>query len=491
MGKLLTRASDFLFKNQTLRQTAAKNTIWLGISNVGGRLLKAAIIIYAARLLGAAGLGVFSYAVTLAGFLSILIDMGVNQILTKSIAASNDQKERIQFISTAFFMKIGLLAVGTALIILVGPHLTSLEEAQALMPIVAIIFIFDALREFGFAFIKAIEKMEYEAGLYIFTNLAVVTFGFFFLFLSPTPRALALSYAIGTGLGATATFFTLRHHFRQLFTGFTKKLIKPILTLAWPFAISGLLGGLMLNTDILMLGWYTSAEDVGLYSAAQRIIQILYILPAILAASILPIFARLAAGDKEKFRRVFERVASIILLAAIPIAVGGAILNKEIITLIFGFPFLAAAIPFALLSLTILADYPSVILSNAIFSYNKHRKLVVFAAIGGFGNVVLNFLLIPRYGIIGCAIATLITQIISNAYLWGQMKKINPFSVHKGLIRMTGATLIMSLVVYILNTAGLPLIGTVIIGIITYFSTLTILREPILKEIRSVFRSSA
>ena len=384
-------------------------------------------------------------------------------------------------------MKLGLLVIGTTLIILVGPRLTSLEEAQALMPIVAIIFIFDALREFGFAFIKAIEKMEYEAGLYIFTNLAVVTFGFLFLFLSPTPRALALSYAVGTGLGAAATFFTLRHHFRQLFTGFSKKLIKPILTLAWPFAISGLLGGLMLNTDILMLGWYTSAEDVGFYSAAQRIIQILYILPAILAASILPIFARLATEDKEKFRYVFERVAHIILLAAVPIALGGAILNQEIITLIFGVPFLAAAIPFAFLALTILADYPSVILSNAIFSYNQHRKLVIFAAIGGFGNIALNFLLIPRYGIIGCAIATLITQVLSNAYLWKQMKKINPFSIRQGLIKVTGASLIMGLLIYVLNITGLPVIGTVVIGILAYFSVLILWREPLLKEIRSIF----
>src|SRR5947208_760670 len=64
----------FLFYNRTTRQTIAKNTFWLAVSNFGGRLLRAVVIIYGARILGASEYGLFSYAITLSAFVSIFVD---------------------------------------------------------------------------------------------------------------------------------------------------------------------------------------------------------------------------------------------------------------------------------------------------------------------------------------------------------------------------------------------------------------------------------
>ena len=83
------KIKSFLFENKTAKQTVAKNTVWLSISNFGGRLFKAAIIIYAARMLGAAGYGVFSYAVTLAGFFTLFVDPGINSVLIREGAKGN------------------------------------------------------------------------------------------------------------------------------------------------------------------------------------------------------------------------------------------------------------------------------------------------------------------------------------------------------------------------------------------------------------------
>ena len=80
---MLQKLKSFLFTNTSTRQTIAKNTFWLAISNIGGRLLRSIVIIYAARVLGANGWGVFSYAISLATFLTIFIDFGINAILIK------------------------------------------------------------------------------------------------------------------------------------------------------------------------------------------------------------------------------------------------------------------------------------------------------------------------------------------------------------------------------------------------------------------------
>jgi len=90
----------------------AKNTFWLTVSNFGGRLIKAVIIIYAARALGTDGYGVFSYAMTLAGFLSLFVDPGVNGILIRD-AGKAGEEERREIFGTMFVMKLFLISLGS------------------------------------------------------------------------------------------------------------------------------------------------------------------------------------------------------------------------------------------------------------------------------------------------------------------------------------------------------------------------------------------
>jgi len=98
------KIKDFLFKNTTTKQTVAKNTVWLSISQFGARIFKAFIIIYAARVLGAAGYGIFSYVVTLAGFFGIFVDLGINSVLIRDGSKASPE-ERQSLFSTTLIMK--------------------------------------------------------------------------------------------------------------------------------------------------------------------------------------------------------------------------------------------------------------------------------------------------------------------------------------------------------------------------------------------------
>src|SRR6185295_2625868 len=114
------KIKSFLFKNTSTRQTVAKNTFWLTVSNFGGRLIKSVIVIYAARVLGAANYGVFSYAITLAGFLTLFMDPGVNGILMRDAAKADEEEQRTIF-NTIFLIKIVLLVVGVGIIVFIAP----------------------------------------------------------------------------------------------------------------------------------------------------------------------------------------------------------------------------------------------------------------------------------------------------------------------------------------------------------------------------------
>ncbi len=486
---MLKKVKSFLFENQTIRQTVAKNTFWLTVSNVGGRLLRAIIIIYAARVLGADGWGSFSYAITLMAFLTVFVDMGINNIVMREVAKIKDVSGRSEILSTSFWLKIILLALGVFVVIFIAPQFTTIQAAKAILPIVSLILVFDTIREFGSSLIRGIEKMELETGLFILTNIAIVSFGFLLLYFSPTVGAFAFAYAAGTGVGAMATLLVIRKYVGGIFWSFSRQLVKSILASAWPFAISGILGMLMLNADILILGWLKSAQEVGFYSAANRIVQFLYLLPAIITLSVLPTFSRLAHKDDQKIRFVLERILSLIFLAALPMAAGGIILGKEIMTFVFGAGYAPGAVSFQILMATLIIDYSAVVLSYTVFSYNRQKNLIVYSAIGGTTNVVLNLLFIPKFGIIGCAWATFIAQLLSNIYLWRTMKTINNFHILPYLKKIFIATIAMSLVSFLLLFLGLNVLVIIGLSIFVYFGCLCLLKEPVLKEIKILLQS--
>jgi len=123
-----------------------------------------------------------------------------------------------------------------------------------------------------------------------------------------------------------------------------------------------------------MLGWLTSAEETGLYSAAQKPIQLLYIAPTLIAAAFFPTLTRLARETSENFKAVFERGLATIYLIAAPLAVGGVILSAPIIKLLYGATYAPAYISFAILAATIIVVFPATLIANAIFAREKQKK---------------------------------------------------------------------------------------------------------------------
>ncbi|MBI2024707.1 MAG: flippase [Candidatus Harrisonbacteria bacterium] len=413
---------DWLFKNQTISQTIAKNTFWLFSGQIVGRLLRAAIVIYAARALGAAGWGAFSYALGIAAFLTIFSDIGINALITKEASRNPELKDR--YLSTAFFTKLGLLLILVLGVIAFFPYLTNIEEAAMIMPILIFVFAFDTLRDLGSAVSRALEKMEIEAGIHVLTNFAIVILGFIFLTLNPSSYSLAFAYAAGSGIGLLAILFVLRSHFRNLIGNFRKELIKPIISTAWPFGLMGLMGAIMLNTDIIMLGWLRTAEEVGFYSAAQKPIQLLYILPSLLASSIFPILTRLVKQNIAEANIILKKYVKRVVIFSIPIVIAGVALATPIINLLFGAEYLPAVVTFQLLILTVAVVYPSTLLGNAIFAYDHQKSFVTFVGAAAFGNVAFNLLLIPPFGIEGAAVSTIITQLLTNALIWRKARQI-------------------------------------------------------------------
>ncbi|MGC9611153.1 MAG: flippase, partial [Minisyncoccia bacterium] len=470
---MIKRIKSFLFENKSVKQTVIKNTIWLTGGTVISRLLRAVMIIYAARILGTEGYGVFSYALSLAAFFTIFSDIGLSGLLTRELV-KNPEKVK-SYIATTFRIKLVITGLSVLLTLFAMPWLIKIEAAKPLIPIVAILLALDSLRGFVFSITRSQNRMEIESVLNVVTDVLITGLGITALLLSPSPETLSIAYTVGIGLGFGISIIAVRKMTHGFFEDFDKTLVKPILSSAWPFAVMGLLGGFMINIDTIIIGWFRNASELGLYAAAQRPVQLFYLLPALVSASFFPIISRFAHdGALERTKNAMEKICVGVLAVALPLTIGGIILGKPLIQLLFGSEYLGAALTFQLLLITTLFVFPGGVIGNVIFAYNRQKIFLTSVSLGAITNVVLDLFLIPPFGIAGSAIATIVAQFIANGYVWWKFKETVDFSVIPKLGRIALASICMGLAVFTATIFHFHVISSTIIGVITYAALLII-----------------
>ncbi len=484
MKSKFSHIKNFLSENRTVRQTLLKNTFWLSFSEISGRLLKAVVIIYAARVLGVEGFGTFSYVLGLAGLLTIFSDLGVGSVVIRE--GVKDPATRKRYFGAAATITFLLSFLSALIIIFITPLASKIPLSQMLLLAVAIVFVFDSWRGLGSALFRTVEKMELEALANILTQVAFIIAGFLLLAKMRTPESLAFTYAAASIAGFLVSFYLARKYVKGLFARFDKKLIKSILSASLPISIAGILGGLMINTDIVLLGWLTDARQVGLFTAAQKPILFLYLIPSFIAGGIFPTLARLVTRDQEKSRLLISKGLIATLLFALPITLGLLLASEDIVRLLYGNDYLPAIFAFQILAGTILIMFPVSILHNAIFAYDRQKFLMRVSIVGITLNAVFDLILIPVWGITGAAIATLCTQVIIGAAMWHKAKRLNGFSILRALPKITFATLIMGLSVVLLNQLNLSVLLIIFFASLVYIATLFLLKETLLRDLKAI-----
>lgn len=477
---MFRRFKEVFLTNWSVRQTVFKNVFWLGVGQVGGRLLRALVIIYAARVLGAAEYGVFAYALGLAAFFSVFADLGVNTVLTRETA--KHREEEGYHLVTSLAVKSTLLVLTAVLVFFAVPYLSKIELTRGLLLSVAFLMVFDGTRDCIAAYFRGKEKMEKDAVLGVTTNAGIILFGLIILYTSASAENLAVTYVLGAGAGALLGAFMIGGYLKRARALFKSSLIPRIFASSLPIALISVVSTVMLQADVLMIGYFKEATDVGLYSAGQRVVQFLYVLSVIMANVMFPVFSRYAGVENERNRRFVEQSVTASLLVAIPIALGGAILAGGITQFLFGVEYLPGAAAFQILLFTVLTTFPGVLIGNYILAYEQQKKVAIISVVSASANIVLNMILIPTHGILGAAIATLISQVLYLGLGWRLAKKVNDFRIWRRVGRILAASAVMGVIVFLLQAAGSHVVLTVGISGAAYILLLFLFKEPVLKE---------
>ena len=264
---------------------------------------------------------------------------------------------------------------------------------------------------------------------------------------------------------------------------------KKILAVAVPFGLANTIWILMTSTDALVIGWFRTASELGQYAAAQRPISALTLVPTIMAASSLTLIARAAKeGAQERLKSFIERLVTLSLAIVFPIAVGGIIVAPGIIHLLYGPEYLPAILSFQLLCITLAINYPASVITNLVLAFKQQKIFTAAMVIGALGNLLLDILLVPRFGIAGSVIATICALGIINGYIWYSARKLTPFKVAPFLPRIIFATVCMGIGTFVLQLISINLFINIAISAVVYLGVLIVLREPLLRDVKGLFR---
>ena len=168
------------------------------------------------------------------------------------------------------------------------------------------------------------------------------------------------------------------------------------------------------NSDITMLGFFESDAQVGVYSFASKIYNLLkQLINAVIVVSV-PRIAYIIKNKPLEYKTFLNRIFSALNIVLLPIVVGMFFMSDSMILIAGGEQYIAGDAVLKVLSVaTLFAIYAS-LFTNCVLIVNRQEKLCLKATVvSAIVNVGLNFVLMPTLGMIGAAVTTVIAELVN------------------------------------------------------------------------------
>jgi PST family polysaccharide transporter len=182
----------------------------------------------------------------------------------------------------------------------------------------------------------------------------------------------------------------------------------------WPLAISGIAVGIYMRIDQLMLSQLADDRALGLFSAAVRVSEAWYFVPMALMVSIAPVLAASYVSSQATYRDRLERFGRSIVRLAIGVALFLSLLAPQLTQLVYGPAYAESAAVLVIHAWTGVLVCLGVVGSDWLLNAGLTRFSMYQTLTGAAVNVLLNLWLIPAYGAVGAAVATLAGFIVSD-----------------------------------------------------------------------------
>ncbi len=406
LKKLLAHKKSAILRQKfhfmSLSRQVAQNTVIQIIGKFVSTLLGVIALGMLARYFGVEKFGWYTTSLAFLQFVGIVTDFGLIPVTAQMMGEENglNKKKLLQnlfgfrLITSVFFF---ILA---PLIALLLPYP---KEVHGAILLSAVGFIGIGLNQVLTGYFQYRLKMYIQSIAEFVSRIVLIAV----LFLAITWNT---SFVVTMGLIVLPNIvFTL-----FLFFGAKQEIdIKPaydwsmwkiIILKMWPIAISILFNVVYLKGDLLILAWYRSQTEVGLYGSAYRVVDIIAQTSMLFMGIVLPLLAASwSQKNFEQFKKRAQKSFDGIFLFALPSIFGIAFLAPEIMTLINGKEFVLAGVPLTILSLAIFGVFLGSFFGHIAVAINQQKRTIWVYLSCAVLTLAGYLVFIPLYGINGAA----------------------------------------------------------------------------------------
>lgn len=425
---------------------------------------------YLSRVIGASGVGIYSYTYSIVYYFMLLVLLGVNNYGNRSIAKVRNNKDRLSktFWSIYLFqllMGIIMLFFYIMYVLLINNNYTSIAWIETL-------FIISAMIDINW-FYFGLEEFK----ITITRNMCIKVLSVILIFIFVRAKEDLWKYTLIMSLTTLISqlvlwsFVCKKINFIKVSKHDILKHIKPNLILFIPvIAVS-----LYKIMDKIMLGSMSSIVEVGYYENAEKIINIPLTFITSLGTVMLPRISNiLANGNIDKVNKYINKSISFVMFLSFAMCFGLIAVGYNFAPIYFGESFQKTGILIMLLSVTLpFLSFANVLRTQYLIPNENDKVYIVSVSLGALINLIMNFIFIPRYYSIGACIGTIAAEFIVMFYqAMAVRKELDIKKYIKNIIPFFIKSLIMFTAVYSFNYINMNnfirIFVQVLIGITIY-----------------------
>lgn len=465
-----------------------KNTVYLGIAEVVSRVLQFVVMLYAARLLGKTDFGKFSFALSLSLLALVLADLGINTLLVREI--SRNKSRAGKYFANAFSAKV-LLSLAAFFVI--AAILSIMNYPQDTRQIVYLVWLFTILSTFTelfYSIFRAFEKMYFDAFLKILRMVILTIASLHVLFKGYGVIAFSYLFVIVELIVVMAALLIALKNFIKFRIELDYSFIKSLLKKAAPFGLAFVFGSIYFFIGSVMLSKIKGDVEVAIYSVAYNIALAILFIPTVYTNAIYPVLSRYYHQSKPELKILYEKSFKYLYIIGLPISVGTYLLAGRMINFFYGKDYSASAVALQIIAWYLFIKFLNFLLGIILSSIDRQNKRMLGQGVTAVFNVALNLLLIPKFGFIGAAWATFVTEVFLFAIYYLYVSKSMYFYNFSNVLLKPAAASMAMFVFIRFSDFGLAL--TVLLSAMVYFAVIFVLRTMDKNDyiiIRKVFQN--
>ena len=361
----------------------------------------------------------------------LVVTMWMNASLIRYYHDKNDQKEKNEVISTVLLTASFVGFITAAAGIVFGRQLSQLilksPSFYNYFWLLSVTFFFSSINNVSFSYLRARERSTRVASLEFFSiTLTLVLNILFIAYLKLGVIGILYSSLISVGLSGTAlAVFT----FREVKLHFNWVKLKALASFGWPLVLSSMSAFALNFSDRFFLQHFATVSAVGIYALGYKfafMLSFLIVQPFdnIWSARMYKIAAQENAGF------LFSKIFRYYCLTLIAAALGISLVIKEVVSVVSPPVFHGAykIVPVVLLAYIFQGTYRFVV--SGMYISKKTMYVGMISCVSLLANLLLNYILIPRYKEMGAASATLLSFFLMAGLAYAAAQKVRPIPYH-------------------------------------------------------------